>query len=253
MSAGIDWATLRTLDPTVDEWLVVCDEAGSTNDQARLLAARGAAHGTVVWALRQTAGRGRRGAAWFADEASLAFSVVLRPRAPRAWWPRLALVAGLAVAETLERYGVTAEVKWPNDVVVAGRKLCGILAEAGSGHVVLGIGINVNHTLFPAWLTELATSLRLACGHEVARELLLAESRASLLFLADEAERDFAAVLLSLAERCALRGKRVRMLAAGQVLVGVVKGFAPDGSLWLETDLGLKAVVQADELRVVEC
>ncbi len=121
----------------------------STQALARAWAETGAPEGAVVLADHQTEGRGRRGRAWTAPPGTaLLFSVILRPRLPVVRWPEIPLAAGCAVAEALERAaGVTAALKWPNDVLVAGRKLAGILAEGVAGTpplVVLGVGVNVS-------------------------------------------------------------------------------------------------------------
>lgn len=149
----------------------------STQSDAERLAATGAPEGTVVTARHQLAGRGRRGHRWWdAPGQSLLCSVLLRPAATPATVPQLSLVGGLAVAEALQPLGASARIRWPNDVLVDGRKVSGILAEAvsdapgpGGGrlrHVILGIGINLGQTGFPAELAERATSLRLITGRE---------------------------------------------------------------------------------------
>ena len=128
-------------------------EVSSTNDELRILAEQGMGAGLVLVGEDQKAGRGRRGAAWFSPKGDgLAFSVLLRPGADKGLWHRLSLVAGLAVAEAVEKFGVIAEVKWPNDVLVGGRKLAGILVEAGKDFVIVGIGINANAVDFPEGL-----------------------------------------------------------------------------------------------------
>jgi BirA family transcriptional regulator, biotin operon repressor / biotin---[acetyl-CoA-carboxylase] ligase len=143
------------------------------------LAAEGAADRTVVIAESQAAGRGRRGRAWLDEPgASLLVSVLLRPRLPPARLPTLSLTAGVAVAEALvASAGVAPRLKWPNDVLVDGRKIGGILLEsrleAAAPVVALGIGINVSQAAFPADLTGRATSIRLA-GGQPDREGLLA-------------------------------------------------------------------------------
>jgi len=103
-----------------------------------------APHGAVALAERQTAGRGRLGRVW--EDSALMLSVVLRPPEPVARWPELTLVAAHAVADAI---GPRATIKFPNDVLVDGRKAAGILAEAASGRVVLGLGVNVGGTGFP--------------------------------------------------------------------------------------------------------
>ena len=147
---------------------------GSTNDDVREAARAGAAAGLVVVAERQDAGRGRRGAAWVCPPGEgLAFSVLLRPAEKKALWPRLSLAAGLAVAEALDRFGVFAEVKWPNDIWIGGRKVSGILVEAGEDFVVAGIGINVGVRGFPAALQDSATSLAIERSEAPGRAAVL--------------------------------------------------------------------------------
>jgi BirA family biotin operon repressor/biotin-[acetyl-CoA-carboxylase] ligase len=158
--------------------IVRLDIVDSTQEVAFSLAECGAVAGTVVVADSQRAGRGRRGRVW-RDEpgASLLCSILLRPRIPAVSWPLLSLAAGVAVARALGRVaGVDARLKWPNDVVIAGRKVAGILLESRgreSPAVVIGIGINVGQRSFPADLEPTATSLRLARGAPVDREALL--------------------------------------------------------------------------------
>lgn len=126
----------------------------------------------------QTAGRGRLGRAWLAPAGkALLFSVLLRPRTPMPLWPELSLVAGDAVAAALRvETGVEAELSHPNDVMVQGRKLAGILPEASSGKVVLGLGVNVNQRAdeLPADTPKPPTSLRVETGQDWPRALLLA-------------------------------------------------------------------------------
>jgi BirA family transcriptional regulator, biotin operon repressor / biotin---[acetyl-CoA-carboxylase] ligase len=136
------------------------------------------AEGTTVATDHQTHGRGRLGRTWEAPPGTaLLFSVLLHPRAPMAIWPELSLVAGDAVAAALQREtGVAAELSHPNDVLVGGRKVAGILAEASRGQVVLGIGVNVNQTAgeLPAETPKPPTSLRAETGNEWQRAPLLA-------------------------------------------------------------------------------
>jgi BirA family transcriptional regulator, biotin operon repressor / biotin---[acetyl-CoA-carboxylase] ligase len=134
--------------------------------------------GATVAADLQTQGRGRLGRTWEAPAGrALLFSVLLRPSPPMALWPELSLVAGDAVAAALRaETGVDAELSHPNDVVVGARKLAGILPEASSGKVVLGIGVNVNQTAeeLPAETPKRPTSLRLETGREWPRAPLVA-------------------------------------------------------------------------------
>ena len=134
--------------------------------------------GATVATDEQTAGRGRLGRTWEAPAGrAILCSIVLRPRVPMPLWPELSLVAGEAVAAALRvETGVNASLRYPNDVVVAGRKLVGVLPEAASGRVVLGIGVNVNQTAdeLPRDTPKPPTSLRLEVGRELERAPLLA-------------------------------------------------------------------------------
>ena len=149
------------------------EECASTQ---RLLDPDGPEGATVATDL-QTQGRGRLGRTWETPPGrALLFSVLLHPRPPMAIWPELSLVAGDAVAAALgEQTGVAAELSHPNDVLVEGRKLAGILAEASVGQVVLGVGVNVNQTEaeLPAETAKPPTSLRLETGKEWPRAPLL--------------------------------------------------------------------------------
>jgi BirA family biotin operon repressor/biotin-[acetyl-CoA-carboxylase] ligase len=158
----------------------------STQALARTWAEAGAPEGAVVLADHQTAGRGRRGRAWTAPTGTaLLFSVILRPRLPVARWPEIPLAAGCAVAEGLEAVApVATGLKWPNDVLVAGQKLAGILAEGVASTpplVVLGIGVNVSQEEID-WPPDLAGRARslAGLGAAVAREPLLAAVLARL-------------------------------------------------------------------------
>ena len=164
--------------PVAAPALVRLGRVDSTQTVAFALAADGAADRTVVVAQAQTAGRGRRGRLWLDEPgASLLTSIILRPRLPPARLPTLSLTAGVAVVEALERVtGLKPRLKWPNDVLVDGRKLAGILLESRIGPsplVVLGIGVNLAQRVFPADLAERATSVRLASGRRVDADVLL--------------------------------------------------------------------------------
>jgi len=167
--------------------VVRLDTTGSTNDDARRLAQEGAPEGTVVIARSQSAGRGRLGRSWHSPDGSgLYLSIVLRPREPLDRVGRYALVAALAALDACRAAGAAAaRVKWPNDVLVEGRKVAGILAElrAGSGaaELVLGFGVNVGTppTGYPPDLAP-ATSLSAAVGRTVGVDDTAAALLASL-------------------------------------------------------------------------
>jgi BirA family transcriptional regulator, biotin operon repressor / biotin---[acetyl-CoA-carboxylase] ligase len=173
--------------------LIIQEEAESTQDLAREWAVRGEPEGLAVMALNQTKGRGMAGHSWVSPPGkNLALSMILRPRFSPEKAPLLGLLASIAVAETVEsRIRMPAQLKWPNDVLVDGRKIAGILPEASLngrqiGFVIVGIGLNVNAELsdFPPDLRDCVTSLRLSAGRELdledtARDLL---ERTELLY-----------------------------------------------------------------------
>jgi BirA family transcriptional regulator, biotin operon repressor / biotin---[acetyl-CoA-carboxylase] ligase len=157
----------------------------STNDVAASLAAEPESFGTVVMADAQTAGRGRRGHTWFSPAGSgLYVSVILAPsRAadPDRATTLLTLAAGVAIAEGVERAtGLTPAIKWPNDLLVSGRKLAGILAEAFGGAVVLGYGVNLGPAAYPRELRDRATCLETELGRPIDRAAVAVETLAAL-------------------------------------------------------------------------
>lgn len=155
-------------------------QTDSTNNDAMKVARTGAPHGSVYFSETQTAGRGRSDHRWDSLHGEgIYVSVVLRPQAPSAHWSLLPLCAGLAVMEAMRTIAeVEPDLRWPNDVLVAGRKLCGMLVEAGTDErgekfAVAGIGINVHQQAFPAELAVLATSLDREAGRAISRQSLL--------------------------------------------------------------------------------
>lgn len=231
---------LRTRDLSP---VVLFDRTGSTQDEARRLAVEGAPAGALVLARQQAAGRGRTGREWASPVGGLYASLVLRPEGPTDSWPRLAVVAGVAVVEAVRALGVTdACLKWPNDCRVGGRKLAGLLSEAipEAGAVVLGVGLNLASVALPADVAGLAVSLE------------------DLLPGADPDEAG-AAVLAAVASACrcadpALDPDRVapllwtreRVQVAG--VEGRVAGVTPDGALLLDGDDGRRIEVRVGEV-----
>jgi BirA family transcriptional regulator, biotin operon repressor / biotin---[acetyl-CoA-carboxylase] ligase len=171
------------------------DAVSSTNDVAERAAASGVPHGTVVAADFQEAGRGRMGRSWFSPSgAGLYVSVVIRPSELQPGMgagsvsaaSSVTLTAGVALAEALRAStGIDAAIKWPNDVVIGRRKVCGILAEAAAGssglqHVILGYGINVLPAAYPREIADRATSIETELGRGIDRAAVFAESLACL-------------------------------------------------------------------------
>lgn len=232
--------------------LLVKETVESTNDEVGALARAGAAAGIVVIAGTQTAGRGRRGASWFSPPGeSLAFSILVRPQEPKSLWPRLALAAGLAVAEALEQHGLDAGIKWPNDVWIGGKKAAGILVEAGADFAIVGIGLNVNTVEFPPEVAAIATSMRVESGMTFDRGEVLASIIRKFASRRLQIGSGFTELLAGIRVRCTLTGKLVSLSTATGQRTGTVEGIADGGELLLLTDQGLERLIQADEVRVL--
>ena len=208
-----------------------------------MMAAAGQPIGTVIIADEQTAGVGRHGHSWHSEAASGIYcSVVLKPA------PLLTLALGLATAEAITRStGIGCDLRWPNDVMVGGRKAAGILVQLVNGSAIGGIGINVNHTEFPAQLAPEATSLRLQAGREFSREdILMALLRAVENF----AEMDNQSILrlVTTASRDAA-GRRVVVAQPAGTIRGVTAGLDPSGYLVVRKDDGTETLVLAGGVR----
>ena len=233
--------------------LMVRETAASTNDEVRTLAQNGAPGGLVLLALQQTAGRGRRGAAWFSPPGeSLAFSILVRPEEPKALWPRLALATGLAVAEAVESFGPAPGIKWPNDVWIGKRKVAGILVEAGRDFAVVGIGLNVNTREFPTEVADIATSLHAETGRDLRRHEVLAAIIRRFARRQSQIGADFGEVIAAVRQRCVLTGHRVSFTTSSGPGQGTVEGIAPAGELMLRTPARLEHLIQADEIRILD-
>ena len=256
----LDAQRLAGADPDLLPGLTVevVDEAGSTNALVADRGRAGAGQGLVVVAEHQTAGRGRLDRSWEAPaHSALTFSMLLRPVAPARSWPWLPLLAGYAVAKALRGVGFEASVKWPNDVLLADRKVAGILVErieTDSGPAaVVGIGLNVGMTAEELPVPE-ATSLALAATEGEApdrTELLVALLQTIWeAYTAWEEGGDLAGMRLSesYVAACATVGREVRVdLPSGGVLTGRAVGIDPSGRLVVERD-GVRTPVNAGDV-----
>ncbi len=231
------------------------DEVDSTNRLAIELAREGAPEGTAVVAERQTAGRGRLGRTWESPaRLNLYLSVILRPELSPVEVPRLTLAAAVAVADAIAATtGLRPEIKWPNDVLLGGRKACGILTELEAEaervrFVVVGIGVNLNALPddFPPELRAKATSLAMEIGRPVDR----AAFAGALLGALDEVYGEmlrggFAAVRERYEAWHGLPG-RVVSVEGGPRLEGVVRGIDDEGALLVETADGVRRVLSGE-------
>jgi BirA family biotin operon repressor/biotin-[acetyl-CoA-carboxylase] ligase len=236
------------------------ESVASTNTVARQLAIDGAGEGTAVIAEAQSQGRGRLGRTWASPPyRNLYLSLILRPPLPIAAAPQVGLVAGLAVAETACEWAGAAAIKWPNDVLVRGRKAAGILTEmeAADGRVrfvVLGIGVNLNSLPedFPPDLRDKAIGLCTAAGAPVDRARFTARLLLQLEQRYDFFLRQGFAVIRPLWEGFScLTGRRVQIEGGEEPCTGVVSGLDGDGALRLRQPGGKETRVVAGNVTVI--
>lgn len=206
---------------TMGQTIYFYEETDTTNNRARELALEGASEGTLVVAEKQTAGRGRRGKVWESPLGTgIWMSLVLRPQIAPTEASVLTLLCGLATAEAIEaETGLSAGIKWPNDILINGKKAVGILTEMdcemSEVHFVIpGIGINVNTASFPPEIAEIATSLYLECGKTVSRRRLVHKVLERLEEHYETFLRtgSFAAMLEDYRKHCITLGKEVHVL-----------------------------------------
>lgn len=239
--------------------LVFLDKVDSTNTRAKQLAEAGAPDGTVVVAETQSAAKGRRGRSWMAPAGTgVWFSLLLRPQIEPEHASMMTLVAAMAVEKGIrETTGLAGSIKWPNDVVVEGRKVCGILTEMSAdmdcvNHVVVGIGINANIRDFPEELKDKATSLFLVSGQVVKRAKLL---NAVLLAWEEYYGRYLQTEDLSLLaeeynEKLAGLHGMVQVLAPKGTYAGISRGISHKGELLVEREDGTVTEVMSGEVSV---
>jgi len=221
---------------------------------------KGAAEGLCIVAAEQTAGRGRLDREWVSPKgAGLYFSIVLRPTFEQTGWPLLTLMAAVAVHDALlVSCAVQTDIKWPNDVLAADQKICGILAETvetQSGRaVVLGIGINLTKLSVHAEFEKIATSVEAVTGQSPDLEMVLSALQSSLatyyqiLRAPDGPER---IIREWTARSTYAKGKRLRVVNAGETIEGISRGLELDGGLRLETEDGKIQVIRAGDVTAV--
>lgn len=239
--------------------LVYLDEVDSTNNYARKLAEDGVQHGTLVVADYQNGGKGRRGRTWVMPHGkAIAMSLIVRPDIRPEKASMMTLVTGMAVAEAIKKVtGLDTKIKWPNDIVINGKKISGILTEMsaemdGINYVVIGIGINANFTEFPEELRETATSLQQQLGYPVDRGAIICMTMKifeiyyerfmetqSMKGLAEEYQQ----MLVNL-------DRQVRVLEPGNEYSGVARGIDETGQLLVEKENGETVAVYAGEVSV---
>ncbi len=234
------------------------DTLTSTNDYGKELAKQRNVHGTLIVADRQTAGRGRRGRSWEGKSGdSIAMSLCLEPRFSPEKAAGLTLVMALAAAEAvLEVTKAKPQIKWPNDLVVNGKKICGILTElffTPDGYaVIVGVGINANTMRFSKELTDTASSLRLETGQEIVREQLIASvmkhfEKAYELYEQTEdmslLKERYEALLVNLE-------RSVRVLDPRGAYDGIARGINDAGNLIVDASDGTRKEIDSGEVSV---
>jgi BirA family biotin operon repressor/biotin-[acetyl-CoA-carboxylase] ligase len=234
----------------------------STNDEAYRLGIAGAHDGAVVLADSQTQGKGRMQRVWHSPAGSNIYtSIILRPQFEPARAPQISLVAGVAVAELLEHYCPgRIELKWPNDVLVEGRKICGILAQMKTAgeeidFVVVGIGINVNiqPNCFPEEIREIATSLIFEAGRVIDRKNLISNLYENFEkwyeILLKSGFKDVKNRWLSLAP---MIGKNVQIIFQDEKIIGKAMGLNDDGSLIILTKGAKELKISAGDATILK-
>lgn len=233
-------------------------ETDSTNSWIKRLAKEGAEHGTLAVAEFQSAGRGRFDRKWEAPEgSSIMMTLLLRPEFSPQYASMLTLVMGLAVAQAVEELGFEVSIKWPNDVVISRKKICGILTEMGTNgvkinYVLIGVGINVNLKEFPEEMQDKATSLILESGQEYDRNQVI-----SLVMKYFEVNYekfvqtcDFTHLLEDYHKILANLNQPVRVLDGSRSFEGICRGLDEKGELLVEKQDKEIAKVSAGEVSV---
>jgi BirA family biotin operon repressor/biotin-[acetyl-CoA-carboxylase] ligase len=230
---------------------------GSTNDEAKLLAESGAPEGLLVIAEEQTAGRGRAGRSWITPPGhSLAFSLVLRPNLPADRATQLTMLAGLAACNAIEQVTpLQAKLKWPNDVVIAGKKAAGLLLETSLkndrlDYAVLGLGLNVSLAPPPEAVDFPATCLKTEAAIEVNRMELLRLILEHLEKLYPQLGPADTPLYDAWRQRLAFLGEPIIVRTAEGDRSGRLEGVTPQGALILRQETGEDLVVLAGDVRL---
>lgn len=244
---------------TAGRSLVFLEDVDSTNTRAKQLAEAGAPDGTLVIAEHQSFGKGRRGRSWEAPAGSgIWMSLLLRPDIEPENASMLTLVAALAAERGIrEAAGVNCRIKWPNDIVLDGKKLCGILTEMSTemdciNHVVVGIGINVNTEEFPGELKDKATSIRLYCGHPVKRAPIVGAVLSAWEDCYEQylETKDLSLLAREYNQKLAGYGGQVLVLASKGEYTGISRGITNTGELLVEMEDGTVRAVMSGEVSV---
>lgn len=230
-------------------------EVDSTNDVAKRLALGGAPEGTVVISEMQRKGRGRKEREWFSPKGGVWMSLILRPKIGPSQIAPLTLVAGLAVAKTLSRlYDLKCKLKWPNDVLINEKKVCGVLTEISAGidridYVVAGIGINANIDIeiFPGEFRGAATTLKNELNREILRDELVEQLLEEFKKLYKIFQKQGFSKLKEEWKRSAsTMGRKVRIITDRRTIEGIARDIGENGELFIETQEGIEKIISGD-------
>lgn len=249
---------LRT--KTMGKDIRVFPEVASTNTLAMELAGQGAAEGTVVVAETQTGGKGRLGRKWVSPKGNLYLSVILRPNIPTHKAPLITLMGAVAVASAIRTTcGLEAGIKWPNDVLISGRKVCGLLTEMSAEqdrirHIVLGIGVDVNMELgeLPPEVRSLTTTLAAEAAVKINRTALFQQVLRDLEHWYQKFLNNDADVLDEWKKLNMTIGNRVAVSGAGEALDGLAQGVDHEGRLIIKLDNDTLRAVAAGDVTIVK-
>lgn len=232
------------------------DTLESTNTEAIIQAKLGAGEGLCIIARQQTAGRGRHGRTWVSDKDSgLYFSIVLRPKLEMRFLPLITLMAGVAVHDMLAEIGLKPDIKWVNDILINGKKICGILAETVDTSkglaVIVGIGINLKSSNFPPEIANTATSVKAETGRVLTGDEISAILTRFLGYFYDilsdavgpETIRDEWHKRSTYAN-----GKSVRIVLENETITGITDGLEVNGALRLKTADGDLKIIKAGDV-----
>lgn len=244
---------------TVGRNLVVFDEIDSTNNEAKRMAENGAMAGTLVISDSQTAGKGRRGRNWSSPRgSSIYMTLMMRPDINPVKAPMLTLVAAMAARMAVyDASGIQSMIKWPNDLVCNGKKICGILTEMSAepdfiNYVVIGIGINVNIEGFPDEIKDMATSLKIESGHDVDRNHIISEFCNYFEGFYDKFINGGGMKMLTEEYNANLIncGRQIRVLDPSGEFTGISEGINENGELKVIKEDGSAVTVMSGEVSV---
>ncbi len=238
------------------------DEIGSTNDEAFRLGLAGAPEGTALIANSQSAGKGRMQRVWHSPAGSNIYtSIILRPKIEPAKVSQISILAGVALAEALEKYCPDRiKLKWPNDILINGKKVCGILSQAKItvsevDFIVLGIGINVNinYNQFPQEIRNLATSLAMETGKEISRQELIISLYENLAkWYKKLLKEGFGGIKEKWKNLSPMIGQTVEVMFREEAVSGKAIGLDDDGSLILLAAGNKKVKISAGDATIVK-